>query len=165
MELSRTLRHLVLPHWWVMRAFPQPVLGAVERAITASETLHAGELRFAVEANLPLPALWRGQSPRERAIELFSGLRVWDTRDNSGVLVYLQLIDRRVEIVADRGIDARVGQEFWDGVCSRLEAACRAGRFEHGTLAALDEITAALTRHFPAAATNPNELDDAAVVL
>jgi uncharacterized membrane protein len=165
MKLSRVLRHLVLPHWSVLRAFPKPALGAIKRAIASSEASHQGELRFVVEAGLPLSALWRGQSPRARAVELFSRLRVWDTAQNSGVLIYLQLIDRRVEIVADRGIDARVGPEFWNVVCRRMEQAFREGRFEAGSLVALSEITAALREHFPSAGDNPNELPDSPLIL
>ena len=165
MNIARLLHHLVLPHWWAMRVFPQATRAAVERSIAASETAHRGELRFVVETNLPLPALWAGQSPRERAIELFSQLRVWDTQDNSGVLIYLQLLDRRVEIVADRGIDALVGQEFWQAVCRRMEAEFHAGRFEQGAIEALATITAELARHFPARGHNPNELPDTPIVL
>jgi uncharacterized membrane protein len=165
MKLSRVLRHLLLPQWWGLRAFPKPALGAIERAIAASEASHRGELRFVVEAGLPLSALWRGQSPRARALELFSTLRVWDTGQNSGVLIYLQLIDRRVEIVADRGIDARVGPEFWSAVCRRMEQAFREERFEAGSLAALAEITGALSEHFPPSGDNPNELPDTPLVL
>ncbi len=122
-------------------------------------------MRFVVEANLPVHGLWRGQSTRARAVELFSQLRVWDTEHNSGVLIYLQLIDRRVEIVADRGIDARVGQAFWDAVCRRMEAAFHVGQFEAGALAALSEITRALKEHFPASDSNPNELPDRPLLL
>lgn len=165
MKLSRLLRHLVLPHWWALRVFPKPALRAVQQAITASEASHRGELRFVVEANLPPHSLWQGQTPRQRAIDLFAQLRVWDTADNSGVLIYLQLIDRRVEIVADRGIDAKLGQEYWDGVCRRMETAFRAGRFESGALEALSTITAELARHFPAGGDNPNELPDTPLVL
>jgi len=165
MRLSRILRHLVLPRWWVLRVFPKSALAAIERAIAASETSHRGELRFVVEANLPLPGLLRGQSPRARAVELFSALRVWDTEQNSGVLVYLQLIDRRVEIVADRGIDARVGHAFWRAVCHRMEQAFHAGRFETGALEALAEITDVLAEHFPAPGDNANELPDSPLVL
>lgn len=165
MQLSRMLRHLLFPHWWVLRAFPKSALGAVERAIAASETSHQGELRFVVEASLPPFGLLRGQTPRARAVELFSQLRVWDTEKNSGVLIYLQLIDRRVEIVADRGIDAKVGHAFWRAVCRRMELAFREGRFETGALEALSEITEALTEHFPAASDNPNELPDSPLVL
>jgi len=165
MRAARLLRHLVLPQWWVLRAFPPASLRAIETAISASEARHTGELRLVVEANLPLSALLRDQSPRARAIDLFSQLRVWDTEHNSGVLIYLQLIDHRVEIVADRGIDAKVGQDFWDGICQRMEVAFRAGRFEPGALDALSEITIALIEHFPASGDNPNELPDRPLVL
>ena len=165
MQLKRLFRHLLLPHWWMLRAFPQQLLRRVEEAIAASESAHGGELRVVVEANLPLPDLLHGRSTRARAIELFSQLRVWDTEHNSGVLVYLQLIDRRVEIVADRGINARLGQAFWDGVCRRLETAFRAGDFAGGTLSALSTITLALREHFAAVDENPDELPNAPLVL
>lgn len=163
--LKRLFRHLTIPHWWALRAFPSSVLSRIEAAVAASEMAHLGELRFVVEANLPLPGLLRGQRPRVRAIELFSLLRVWDTEHNSGVLIYVQLIDRRVEIVADRGIDARVELEFWQGVCRGMEAAFRRREFEAGALTAIGDITRALTRHFPAAGANANELPDRPLVL
>lgn len=165
MRIKRLFRHLLLPHWWVLRAFPASLLRRIEDAVAASEAAHRGELRVVVEANLPLPGLLQGQSVRERAIELFSQLRVWDTEENSGVLIYLQLIDRRVEVVADRGINARVGQDYWNGVCRRMEAAFRTGNFEGGTLHALSSISEALSEHFAVRAENPDELPNAPLVL
>jgi uncharacterized membrane protein len=164
MRLGRLFRHLVLPDWWVLRAFPKPALRRIEQAIAASERTHQGELRFVVEANLPLPGLLHNQSPRARAIELFSQLGVWDTAHNSGVLIYVQLIDRRVEIVADRGIDARVGEAFWSAACRRMETAFRDGQFESGTLQALNEITSVLSKNFRAGVDNPNELPNSPVI-
>jgi len=165
MNATRILKHLFAPHWIVNRAFPRRSLDAIEAAIGASEKTHDGELRFAVEAGLhPLP-LWRGQTARQRALELFSALNVWDTAHNSGVLVYVQLVDRRIEIVADRGISAKVAQTEWDAICRRMEATFRAGGFERGALAAIAEITALLARHFPPLGENPNELPDRPVVL
>ena len=164
MQPGRLLRHLVLPDWWVLRAFPEPVLRTIERAVSVSERTHLGELRIVVEASPPLHGVLRRQSPRARAIELFSQLGVWDTEHNSGVLIYVQLIDRCVEIVADRGINSKVGEAFWDAVCRRLESAFREGQFERGTLQALNEITAALAEHFPATGDNPDELPDPPVV-
>ena len=165
MQLSRLLRHLILPHWWVLRAFPASSLAMIERAISGSENSHQAELRFVVEASLPLSDLLPDRSPRARALELFSQLRVWDTEHNSGVLIYLQLIDRRVEIIADRGIDTKVGHKFWRTVCHHMEQAFREGRFETGALDALTEITEVLAEHFPPAGVNPNELPDAPLVL
>ena len=165
MSLARVCKHALVPHWWAVRAFPQVLLAAIEAAVATSETRHSGELRFVVEGPLPAAALLAGQTSRQRAVDLFAQLRVWDTEDNSGVLIYLQLVDRKVEIVADRGIHARVGQGFWEAVCGRLQAEFGAGRFEAGALAAIGEITEALATHFPPRSTNPNELPDQPVVL
>lgn len=164
MNLARFLRHSLVPQWWALRALPRGMLDAVERAIGESEKRHSGELRFVIEGPLPAAVL-AGRSSRQRALDLFSQLRVWDTADNSGVLIYVQLIDRKVEIVADRGIDARVGQAYWEAVCGRLQVEFRAGRFEAGVLAAIAEITEALANHFPPAGANPNELPDRPLVL
>jgi uncharacterized membrane protein len=165
MSIKRIVRHLFAPHWIVARAFPRGTLDAIETAIRASEKSHDGELRFAVEAGLdPLPML-RGQSARQRATEVFSSLRVWDTEYNSGVLIYVQLVDRRIEIVADRGINAKVPQQEWEAICRRMEAAFKERRYEGGALNAIGEITALLARHFPPRGDNPDELSDKPVVL
>src|SRR5438132_1397711 len=117
MSFARTLRHLVTPDWAARRAFPSHVLRKIEQAIKASERQHDGELRFAVEGPLPLGFL----NTRKRAEALFSQLGVWDTEHNSGVLIYVQLVDRRIEIVADRGIAARVEQAEWSAICRSME--------------------------------------------
>jgi uncharacterized membrane protein len=165
MQWKRILRHLLAPNWVVKRAFSQGTMSAIERAIAASESTHEGELRFAIEAGLPIDALLRGQTARQRAVEVFSRLRVWDTEHNSGVLIYLQFIDRKVEILADRGINARVAQEEWDGVCRRMERHFRERNFEAGALAAIGETSALLAAHFPARRENPNELPDRPLIL
>lgn len=165
MRLGRLLRHLVIPDWYAQRAFSRATLRRTEQAIAASEQRHCGELRLVVEASLPLDALLRDQSPRQRAIGLFGELGVWDTEHNCGVLIYLQLLDRRVEIVADRGIHRRVGDAFWNAVCGRLQASFRDGQYESGVLRALDEITAVLAEHFPATADNPDELPNTPLIL
>lgn len=154
-----------MPQWAAMRPFRAPALANIKCAIGRSEAAHTGELRFAVEGGLQPKALWNGQSARDRAVELFAQLRVWDTEHNSGVMLYVQLVDRRIEIVADRGINAKVAQANWDGICRRMEAAFRQRQFEQGALAAIDEVTALLARHFPPAGANPNELSDQPVVL
>ena len=165
MSLRRLMRHLLMPDWWALRAFPKAALGRLEQAINAAELGHRGELRVVVEAGLPVYRLLSGQTARARAIELFSRLGVWDTEHNSGVLVYVQLLDRRVEIVADRGINERVGETFWSDVCRRMEAAFRDGDFERGSVQALNEIAAALVEYFPAAGDNPDELPNTPVLL
>jgi uncharacterized membrane protein len=164
-NFKRWFRHLFMPPWSWRRAFPQATLDAIEAAIKSSETTHGGEIRFAIENSLPGTLVRRGMSGRERAIEMFSNLRVWDTEHNSGVLVYLLLADRDIEIVADRGIAARVAPAVWEQVAQTMEAAFRQGDFEHGVLAGIETIGALLAAHFPPTGNNPDELANRPVIL
>jgi len=165
MDLIRLFRHLLIPAWLPLRRFPTRLRDEIEVQVAASERCHRGELCVAIEAALPWRALLRGQSVRQRAAELFAHWRVWDTEENSGVLIYLQLIDRRVEILADRGIAARVPEREWQEVCRGLEEAMRRGECRPGVLAAFDAVTKKLERHFPARTDNPNELPNRPRVL
>ena len=122
-------------------------------------------MRFAVEASLPLLALWRGQDARSRAVDLFGQLRVWDTEHNSGVLIYLLLADKRVEIVADRGIHNKVGNTAWEAVCGEMQRAFADGRFEQGASSGVAAISDLLAAHFPPDGTRRNELPNEPVVL
>ncbi|MBL6748919.1 MAG: TPM domain-containing protein [Nevskia sp.] len=165
MPLSRILRHLLTTHWRVRRAFPPATLDAIEQAIKSSEAAHVGQIRFAVEGALHALPLFKGQMPRERAIEVFSLLRIWDTEYNNGVLIYLLLADHAVEIVADRGIHAKVNAEAWTAVCRDMEAAFGAGRYESGVVNGIKAVTRHLVEHFPTSAAGSNELPDRPVVL
>lgn len=161
MNIKRFLKHTLLPPWLAQRHFPEAVLQNIERAVRQSEHKHNGELRVVVEASLEPRALWRDQQPRARAEELFAELRVWDTAGNSGVLLYVNYADHDIEIVADRGISARVSQSEWESICREIEQAFRARRFEAGLLAGITQITALLERHFPATGgDNPDELEN-----
>lgn len=165
MNAKRMFAHLFAAPGRVRRAFPTAALKRIEAAISASEARHRGELRFAVEGPLEFLDVARGLTPRERALELFSQMRVWDTAENSGVLLYLQLVDHDIEIVADRGIAARIEQAEWEAICQRMEEAFRARRYEAGVLTGIEEISARLAYHFPASGSNPDELPDKPVLL
>lgn len=160
MNVKRLLRHLSTPRWLAQRAFRRADLDAIEMAIGQSERLHRGELRFVIEGPLPWAVLWRDQSVRARAARIFAETGVWDTEDNSGILIYVQLVDRRVEILADRGIAHTVPQDEWEAICREMEQAFRASDYRGGTLAAIAKASALLAKHFPAAADNTNELSD-----
>ena len=162
---ERVARHLLIPDWWAHRVFPMAVLQHITDAVSASEKLHRGELCFVVEGDLHLSALLRGITPRERAEALFAQLGVWDTEENSGVLIYVQLIDRAIEIVADRGINAKVARTKWEGITAGMQSEFRAGRYEQGALEGIASITTLLTEHFPVTGENPDELPDCAVWL
>lgn len=156
--VSRVLKHLFLPPWAARRAFPPSALRKIEQAINASERRHRGEIRFAVETTLALSEL--KLSIRERARAVFAQLEVWDTEENTGVLLYVQLVDRRIEIVADRGIAERVSQPEWDAICRSMEIQFKSRQYLAGALEAIDAVTRILERHFPARRLNPNELPD-----
>ena len=165
MNIKRLFRHLLSPPWLMRRVFSAAVMQRIEDAVKQSERRHRGELRVVVEAVLDPGPLLRGQSPRARAREVFAQLGVWDTAENSGVLLYINWADRDIEIVADRGISARVTQEQWEVICRGIEQAFRAGDFEAGVMEGIRQITALLVQHFPAAGDNPDELGNRPVLL
>jgi uncharacterized membrane protein len=165
MGIKRIGKHLLEHRWRARRLFPPRVLAAIEDAIKAGEATHSGQLRFVVEGALDGAPLFRDQPARERALDIFSQLRIWDTAHNNGVLIYLLLADRKVEIVADRGIDARVGSTGWAKICTEMEADFRAGRFESGSIRGIEAVSQQLAKYFPAQGKGPNELPDAPVVI
>ena len=165
MDIKRIARHLLVTDGQVGRSFGRSTLDKIEAVIKASEAGHVGEIRFVVEGGLDGAPLFKGQSARERAIELFSQLRVWDTEQNTGVLIYLLLADRAVEIVADRGIDAKVDSQEWSKVCHQMEAAFRQSDFEGGVVGGVQAVTRHLLQHFPSDSHDRNELPDKPVVL
>ncbi|MHB8473169.1 MAG: TPM domain-containing protein [Gammaproteobacteria bacterium] len=164
-KLVRVVRHLVRPPWRVATLFPAATRSAIANAIRACETQHGGEIRFAVEGALHLRALWHGQTARERALEVFSQLRIWDTADNNGVLIYLLLADRDVEIIADRGIVAYVGDGGWQQICYEMERAFGGARYEEGVIAGVRAVSAKVAQHFPRTEPHGNQLPDAPVLL
>ena len=160
----RIFKHRWLDETDVARALDAAALARLEARVAASERRHGGEIRLCVEAGLPLSYLWRGATPRQRAVAMFGKLRVWDTEANNGVLIYLLLAEHAIEIVADRGLVRHEPQAHWDALVGGMRQAFRAGRFEEGLAQAVDAVDAMLVRHFPFAEGqhNPNELPDRA---
>jgi uncharacterized membrane protein len=169
MPVGRLIRHAVAIHWRTRMLFPSATLDAIEKAIARAERTHAGEIRFAIETALAPLHIINGMAPRARAVEVFAHLRVWDTEHNNGVLIYVQVADRDVEIVADRGFEGRVSPAEWAAVCRLMEEHFRAGRFEAGSIAGVDAIGSLLTRHFPpnlkAVSQSHNQLPDRPTLL
>ena len=165
MGIGRIGRHLLEHNWRAKRIFPPEVLTTIERSIKAGEATHSGQVRFVVEGALDGKALFRDQPARERALDLFSQLRIWDTAHNNGVLIYLLLADRQVEIIADRGIDAKVGREGWEKICEAMENDFKAGNFAGGVVRGIEAVSKQLAAHFPKHGGGKNELPDAPVVM
>ena len=165
MNAARVLRHLFATRWGTRRRFTRAVLARIERALAQVESRHSGELRFAIETAFDLPDLWYGVTPRQRALQVFGHLGVWDTEGNNGVLIYVLVADRDVEIVADRAIAARVPQSEWDAVCREMEGHFRAGRFAEGSEAGIAGIGRLLAGHFPGRAGDRDEQPNRPVLL
>jgi len=164
-RLRRAWRHFNSGAGEARRAFPDATLDAIAAAIDAGERTHRGEVRLIVEKALPFDDAWDGVSNRQRALALFADHGVWDTEDNCGVLIYVNLAEHKVDIVADRGIDRKIDRATWQAVCSTMTEGFRRDRFHDATLAAIAQVNALLRQHFPADGERPNELPDRPLIL
>lgn len=165
MNIRRIVRHLLLTHWQVRHAFPRATLNIIEEMIRKGETLHSAQLRFAVEGALDIVPLLKGQTPRERALAVFAEQGIWDTEHNDGVLIYLLLADHAVEIIADRGVSAKVSADEWRAICRDMESEFKAGYYQAGVVRGIEAATWLLIKHYPARTADINELPDRPVVL
>lgn len=165
MGIGRLLSHVFTTRWSTRRHFPVRVLDAIEQAIAECEGRHGGEVRFVVETAFDVPDLWRGLTPRQRALQVFGQFGVWDTLHNNGVLIYVLMADHDVEIVADRGIAQHVAPAEWQAVCRQMESHYRAGRFQDGSVIGILAVGALLGQHFPGNKKSDNELPNQPVLL
>jgi len=165
MSVTRVLRHLFTTRWGTRRRFTAAVLARIDQAIADIESRHAGELRFAIEAAFDLPELWHGITPRQRALQVFGQLGVWDTAGNNGVLIYVLVADRDVEIVGDRAIAERVTQAEWDAVCREMEGHFHAGRYAEGAESGIAGVARLLGQHFPRGGGDRDEQPNRAVLI
>jgi hypothetical protein len=163
--MTAMLRHLFISCWHLRRAFPPSALAAITREIGEGEKLHGGEIRLAIESCLHVRWLLAGLTPHERARQVFADLGVWDTEHNSGVLIYVLLAERHIEIIADRGYRGRVSAEEWAAICKGMQAEFRRGEFETGTISGIRQLVQTIGRHFPRLDRDQNELPDAPAIL
>lgn len=163
MNIKRMLRHLIMPTWYTRRVFPQSVLQTITDQIKLCESTHGGEIRVAIEAELSANALFKNQSPRERASEVFASLRIWDTDNRNGVLIYLCLADRAIEIVADRGLNGKITSDEWQVICNGLQKLCAQEQYQLALCSAIQDASVLLAKYFPN--VDRNELPDSPVIL
>ncbi len=149
MGIKRISRHLVEHRWRVRRIFNRTVLGRIEQAIKAGDATHSGLVRFVAEGALDGTPLLLDQPARERALDIFSHLRIWDTAQNNGVLIYVLFADHKVEIITDRGIDVHVGTGGWQKICREMEADFASGQFETGVIKGIEAVSGELAKYFP----------------
>jgi uncharacterized membrane protein len=165
MGFMRLLKHLCATRAGTRRRFSREVIEAIDKAVAAAERNTSGEIRFAIETALDIPELWAGKSPRECALEAFAHLRVWDSELNNGVLIYVLMADRDVEIVADRGAATRISPSEWEAACKLMESHFREGRLREGAVAGVEAVGGLLEREFPSRAANRDELPNQPALL
>ncbi|HEX7079670.1 MAG TPA: TPM domain-containing protein [Gammaproteobacteria bacterium] len=161
----RIWRHAAATRWTLTRRFDPATLNAIEQAIAESERTHRAEIRFAVEAALDVKSLWRCPSARRRAYEVFADLEIWDTAENNGVLIYVLIAEKAVEIVADHGFDGRVTADEWRRAVDAMDRCFERGQWRDGALAGIAEVSALAAREFPAAGETPDELPNRPLLL
>jgi uncharacterized membrane protein len=161
----RALRHGLTSASDGRRCFPAVTLQAIERAITEGELRHRAEVRLIVEPSLTMGAAFHNVSNRERARALFAQYGVWDTEENCGVLVYVNLAAREVDIVADRHVGRLVADSEWQTICRTLTQGYAANDYHGSTLSALEQLNTLLARHYPADGSRPNQLPNQALIL
>jgi uncharacterized membrane protein len=164
-RLQRIFKHLLLWPFMVRRYFPAASMQRIAAAISSNENLHAGEICFVVESNLPILDIIRKKSAKQRAVEVFSQYQLWDTEHNNGVLIYLLLAEHDFEILADRGIHQHSGEHKWEQISREMEAYFKQGKFEAGVVYGVQEIGAQLAQHYPAQAKKINELSNAPIII
>lgn len=164
MNWKRLFAHLLMPSRHVHRHFNEQALQRIETAITDSESRHSAEIVVAIESALEIALLLRNQSARERAIDVFSALRVWDTELNNGVLLYVLLADHDIEIVADRGLNKHISADDWEKICQQIEQDFRRGEFADGIIHGLESLTQLLSEHYPSDDTKANHLSNRPVI-
>ena len=162
---SRLIKHLCTTTATGRSAFPEETLKAIEEVIAEGEARHRAEVRMVVEPSLSAQAVLTGMSPRERARELFSYYRVWDTEENCGVLVYINLADHQVEIVADRGVGRVVAAKEWEAICRTMTEGFARGAYHDSVVAALGALNALLEKHYPDDGSTHNQLPNRPLML
>jgi uncharacterized membrane protein len=164
--LFRWLYHMWIGPMHVRRVFTREAFSRIEQTIALGERDHHAQVRFAAESSLSTPELWREVDARHRAVDVFSSLRIWDTHDNNGVLVYLLWADHAIEIVTDRGATASIDPAVWESACAQFTNACRDGRHVEGVISAIHTINEALARAFPSGGIDtPDELPNEPLIL
>ena len=165
MKLFRIYKHLFLSRWLVRFYFSKKDLVKIAEHIAHSESKHRAEIRVAIESKLDILQVIRNVKARQRAIDTFSQLGIWDTEENSGVLIYLLLVDHQLEIVADRGIHKVLGHDYWEKINQKVVEHFKQKRYTEGILYAIDEINTKMIEIFPKQGEDPDELSNEVVIL
>ena len=162
---QRALKHLTSTAAAGRRAFPAPSLKEIQEAIAQGELVHSAEVRLIVEVAHGIDAVFNDIGNRERALALFAQYGIWDTEENCGVLIYVNLAEHAVEIVADRNVGRRIKATEWQAICQTMTQGFGVGAFHESTLVALNALNELLRQHFPSTGARPNQLSNDALIV
>ena len=138
---------------------------AIAHAVEQAEQGHIGEIQVVIEGHIPAHQAYY-QDVRGRAEQLFAELGVWDTELNSGILLYLNLCERKVEIVIDRGIRQATTQQVWDAVCQSIIEKMSQQQYRQALVDGVIQIGIILDRFYANKIQDQNdELENAPIML
>jgi uncharacterized membrane protein len=141
------------PPPWLLQILTPDGLEAIRRAIAAEEARASGEIRIHIDPRCP-------EDPLRRARAVFASLGMQRTAERNAVLIYVSVEDRRLAMIGDVGVAARVAESFWSQCCTDLAAHLHAARAREGLIAAVQQVGATLRQLFPRAPDDRNELPD-----
>lgn len=145
-SLKRWLKH-VLYFKSAKHALNTHDCDKIAETIAQAENGHRGEIQVIVEGSLPSHFALQ-HTTQQRAEYLFAKYRVWDTQYNSGVLIYLNLCEHAVEIVADRGIDGAVHETCWQEICQSMLPLFKAQQFGDGLCVAIEQLGQLFSQYY-----------------
>ncbi|MBI4610448.1 MAG: TPM domain-containing protein [Candidatus Rokubacteria bacterium] len=145
---------------WIRRLLSDEHLDAIARAIQSAERRTSGEIRVHLERRVPRRRWREPADPLARARDVFARLGMHRTRERNSVLIYLAVRDRRLAIVGDEGIHARVGDDHWASVRDLMVEQLRSQRPREALLAAIAQTADVLQQHFPRRPDDTDELSD-----
>ena len=163
-SLKRWLKHLFfLPA--SKRFFDIQDQHAIAEAVTLAEQGHIGEIQVVIEAYIPASHAYY-QNTFLRAKQLFAELGVWDTELNSGILLYINLCEKKVEILVDRGIKTATSDEKWQQICESIVSLMKQKQYRDAVLHGVGEIGEILNKYYDyQQQVNQNELTNAPILL
>lgn len=162
-SLARLFRQLIfvpcLHNTWLTKE----VKNRLTDAISEAEQGHQGEIRLIIENHLPIGSAYR-QDSLSRAVDLFGLYKVWDTSHNTGILVYVNLCEHSLQIIADRGIDGKAHND-WQALCDQALTKFKQKQFEQGLTELIAHLGKILNTHYPSDDISGNELPNRPIYL
>lgn len=133
----------VLHNYWLNNDFKT----ILSKHVASAEKGHRGEIVLIIEDHLPIKTAYF-EGCRARAINLFSQYRVWDTEENTGVLVYINICEKNLQIISDRGINKYVSLNVWEAICDKAISQIAKKQIDSALINLLNDIGQLLRQYY-----------------